>query len=156
MGHRLRIALVPLRMQRMCRLKPREMRRFGESKHQDLFARRRADVLVQAHHLRAADFLEHRFEHGPGRFNEVRSHLLHQQIPPLLGRQRLHQVLLSRSQNSLQPEEDQIADEVRMNILQPAAHIFPLEAADAVLPLGPPGAAIYTPLKQFSKKKKWR
>ena len=49
---------------------------------------------------------------------------------PLLGRERLDQLLFGRGQNALEADHEEIADQVGVNVLGPAAHVFLLEAAD--------------------------
>ena len=56
----------------------RRLRRLGEREEHDLFAGDGADVVVQAQHLDAGDFLDHRFHHRPRRFDRVRPHLFEQ------------------------------------------------------------------------------
>ena len=60
----------------------REYWRFCQGKDHDFFSRGRADVVVQADHFDAGDFLDHLLHHRPRRFDQVRPYLL-EQIPAL-------------------------------------------------------------------------
>ena len=51
-----------------------------------------------------------------------------EQVPALLGRQRLDQVLLGRGQDALEADDEQVADQVGVDVLGPAAHVFLLES----------------------------
>ena len=55
---------------------------------------------------------------------------LFEQVPPLLGRERLDQLLFGRGQDALEADHEQIADQVGVDVLGSPAHVFLLEAAD--------------------------
>jgi hypothetical protein len=73
--------------------------------------------------------MTHRFNDRPRCFDQMGPHLL-EKVPPLIGRQRLHQVLFSRGQNAREADRDEVADEVRVNVLGPSAHVVLFEAVD--------------------------
>ena len=54
------------------------------------------------------------------------------EIPPLLGLERLDQMLFGRGQNPLEPDHEQIADQVGVDVLGAAAHVLLLKAAHAL------------------------
>ena len=95
--------------------------RFSKGKENNLLAGFGADIMVQGQHLNAGDVLDHRFHDGTGRFYQLGSHLF-QEIPPLLGLERLYQMLFGRGQNPLEPDHDQITDQVGVDVLGTAAH----------------------------------
>jgi hypothetical protein len=53
-----------------------------------------------------------------------------EQVPPLLGRQGLDQLLFGRRQNPLEADHEQVADQVGVDVLGPPAHVVLLEARD--------------------------
>src|SRR6266849_8027391 len=59
----------------------------------------------------------------------MRPHLF-EQVPPLLGRERLDQVLFGRRQNALEADNEQIGDQVSVNVLGSPTHVFLLKATD--------------------------
>ena len=65
---------------------------------------------------------------GLRRFHQLGSHLF-QEIPPLLGPERLDQVLLSGGQNAFQADHEKIAEQVGVNILGAVAHALLRKAA---------------------------
>ena len=71
--------------------------------------------MVQAQHLDAGDFLDHRLHDRPRRFDQLRPDLF-EQVPLLLGRQRLDQLLFRRGQNALKADNEEIPDEVGVNV----------------------------------------
>ena len=89
-----------------------------------------ADVVVQGQHLDAGDLLDHRFHDRPGRFDQMGPHLL-EQVPPLLGRKRLDQMLFGRGQHALKADHEEIAEQVGVNVLGSPAHVVLLEATDS-------------------------
>jgi hypothetical protein len=54
-----------------------------------------------------------------------------EKVSPILCRKRFDQVLLGRGQNAGEPDDEKIADQVRVHVLWPAAHVFLVKAADA-------------------------
>ena len=82
-------------------------------------------------HLDAGDLLDHRFHDRTGRFDQMGPHLL-EQVPSLLGRKRLDQLLLGGGQNALQADHEKIAQQVGVNILGTPAHIVLLEARNSL------------------------
>jgi hypothetical protein len=57
-------------------------------------------------------------------------HLL-EQVPPFLSRECLDELLFGRRQHTLETDHEEIADQVGMDILRPAAHVLLLELADS-------------------------
>ena len=68
--------------------------------------------------LIAGDLLDHCLHEWPRRFDQMGPHLF-EQVPPLLGRERLDQMLLGRGQNALEADDQQIADQVGADVLGP-------------------------------------
>ena len=99
----------------------------GQGEEHDLFAGHGADVVVQAQHLDAGDLLDHRFQDRPRRFDQLGPDFF-EQVPPLLGRQRLDQLLFGRGQDALEADHEKVADQVGVNVLGPPAHVFLFKA----------------------------
>src|SRR5437667_55854 len=59
--------------------------------------------------LGAGDLLDHRFHERAGCLDQMRPHLF-EQVAPLFGRERLHQMLLRRRQHALETDHDQIIE----------------------------------------------
>ena len=108
-----------------------DLRRVNQGEEHDLFAGHGADVMVQAEHFDAGDLLDHRLHQRPRRFEEMGPDLL-EQVPPLLGRERLDEVLFGGGQDALEPDHDQVVDQVRVDVLGSAAHVFLFETAHAL------------------------
>ena len=70
--------------------------------------------MVQAQHLDAGDLLDHRFQDWAGRFNQMGPYFF-QQVPPLFGRKRLDQMLLGCNQDTLETDDEEIAEQVGMD-----------------------------------------
>ena len=87
--------------------------------------------MVQAQHLDAGDLLDHRFEERTGRFDQMGAHLL-EQVPSLLGRKRLDQLLLGGGQNALQADHEEIAQQMGVNVLRAPAHVVLLKTTDSL------------------------
>ena len=87
--------------------------------------------MVQAEHLDAGDLLDHRLHERPRGFEQMGPDLL-EQVSPLLGRERLDQMLLGRRQDALEPDHDQIIDQVRADVFGSATHVFLLEPAHSL------------------------
>ena len=51
-------------------------RRLGQRENYDFFSGHRTDVMVEAQHFHAGDFLDHRVHERPRRFNQLNPHLL--------------------------------------------------------------------------------
>ena len=68
---------------------------------------------------------------GRAVLDQVASHLL-EQVPALFRLKCLDQMLLGRGQNALEPDDDQIINQMGANVLGPAAHVLLLEAAHAL------------------------
>ena len=66
---------------------------------------------------------------GRGRFDQMRSYLF-EKVPSLLGRKRLDQVLFGGCQNALEPDNEEISDQVSVNVLGSPPHVFLLKATD--------------------------
>ena len=105
--------------------------RLGQGEENDLLAGDGADIMVQGQHLDAGDLLDHRFHDRTGRFDQMGPHLL-QQVPPLLGRKRLDQMLFGRGQHALKADHEEIAEQVGVNVLGSPAHVVLLEATDCL------------------------
>jgi hypothetical protein len=105
-----------------------EWRGLSQGEQHHLFSRHRADVVVQTHHFDAGDVLHHRLHHRPCSLDQMGAHLL-EQVPAFLGWERLDQVLLGGSQNALETNDNQVADQVGMNVLGTSAHVLLLEVA---------------------------
>jgi hypothetical protein len=107
-----------------------EKRRLSEGEHDEFFAGKSTDVVVQTQHLRAGHVQDHRFQDGPGRFNQLSPDLF-EQVSPLVGGKRLDKLLLGGGQDALKSDNEEVADEVSVNILRSTAHVLLLEAAHA-------------------------
>ncbi|HJZ92593.1 MAG TPA: hypothetical protein VKE40_17080 [Gemmataceae bacterium] len=68
---------------------------------------------------------------GPGHLDQLGSDLL-EEVPPLLRRERRHQVLLGRGENALEADHYQIAKQMRPDVLGPPAQVLLLEPGDAL------------------------
>jgi hypothetical protein len=106
-----------------------EERRLGQSEEQDFFAGYCADVVVQAQHLGAGDLLHHRFHDRPRRFDQMGPDLF-EQVPPLVRRQRLDQVLFGCGEHALKANHEEILEQVGLNVLGSPAHVILFEATD--------------------------
>ena len=62
--------------------------------------------------LDAGDLLDHRLQERPRRLDQMGPHLL-EQVPPLLGRERLDQMLFGGGQHALEADHEEITDQVR-------------------------------------------
>ena len=105
-----------------------DLRRVNQGEEHDLFTGHGTDVMVHAEHPDAGDLLDHRLHQRPRGLEEMGPDLL-EQVPALLGRERLDEVLFGRGQDALEPDHDQVVDQVRADVLGAAAHVFLLEAA---------------------------
>jgi RNA polymerase sigma factor (sigma-70 family) len=76
------------------------LRRLGQREEHNLLAGYGADVVVHAQHLHAGNLMDHRFHDRPRRFDQVSPDLF-EQVPPLLGGERLDQLLFGRRQDAL-------------------------------------------------------
>ena len=85
--------------------------------------------MVQAHHLDTGDLLNHRLHERPRRLDQMGPHLF-EQVPPLLGRERLDQMLFGRGQDALEADHEKIIDQVCVDVFGPPAHVLLLEATD--------------------------
>jgi hypothetical protein len=94
-----------------------------------VFASGGADVVVHAYDLDAGHFLDHRLQVRSRCFEKMSAYLF-EQVSPLVGRLRLHQVLFCGSQDPLEAGKDNIVDQVGADLLWPPAHVFLLKAAD--------------------------
>ena len=104
-----------------------EQRRLGQRKHHNFFARERADVMVQANRLDSSDILDERFQHRPGRFDQLDAHLF-EQVSALPGRKCLDEMLFCRGQNTVEADHQQVAEQVSMNVFWTTAHVLLLES----------------------------
>ena len=95
------------------------------------FAGDGADVVVQTQHLDAGDFLDHSFHDRARGFQQLNSHLF-DEIPAFVGLERLDQMLLGRGQNSFESDHNEITDQVGMDSLGAAAHVFLFKVAHAL------------------------
>src|SRR5208337_2391209 len=105
-----------------------DLRGLHQSEEHDLFTGHGADVMVQAEHLDAGNLLDHRLHERPRGFEQMGPHLL-EQVSPLLGWERLDQMLLGGSQDALEADHEKVVDQVYADVLGPAPHEFLLEAA---------------------------
>ena len=64
----------------------------------------------------------------PRRFDQLGPDLF-EQVPPLLGRERLDQLLFGRGQDALEADHEQITDQVGVDVLGAAAHVILFEVA---------------------------
>ena len=108
-----------------------DLRRVDQGEEHDLFTGHGTDVMVHAEHLDAGDLLDHRLHQRPRGLEEMGPDLL-EQVPPLLGRERLDEVLFGGGQNAMEPDHDQVVEQVRADVLGSAAHVFLFEAAHAL------------------------
>ncbi len=86
----------------------------GQGQDNERFAGHRADVVVQAHHLDVGDILDHRLHERLRRFDQLGPYLL-EQIPPLLGWE-FGKLLFGGCQQPLEPDDDEIAEQVGVNV----------------------------------------
>ena len=103
--------------------------RFSQSKEHDFFAGGRADVVMQAQDFDAGRFLDHRFHHRSGQFDQLGADLL-EQISSFFREKRFDQLLLGCGQHALKTDHEQIVDQVSLNILGATSHIFLLKPRD--------------------------
>ena len=116
-----------------------ELRRFGQGEEHDLFAGDGADVVVQAHDLDAGDFLDHRLQERPRRFEQMGAYLF-EQVSPLLGRERLDQVLFGGGQDALEADHENVVDQMARMSLGPrpmyscSKRLIPSQMAASISP----------------------
>jgi len=84
---------------------------------------------MQAHNLDTGDILKHGLQGRPSRLHQLGPHLL-EQIPALVGMERLDQLLFGRRQDAAEAHHEKIANEVGVDLLGAAAHVLLFEAAD--------------------------
>lgn len=101
----------------------------GEKHH--FLAGHRADVVVQATHIGVGYRLHQRFQYWPGGFDQLFPHLF-QQVAALVGRKRLREVLFGGGQDTLEPDDNEIAYEVGMDVFRTASHVVLLKTAHSV------------------------
>ena len=87
--------------------------------------------MVQAQYFDARDRLHHRFHDRPRRLDQMGANLL-EQISASFGREHFDQLLLGIGQDALKADQHTVANQVRMNVLRPAAHVLLLEARDPI------------------------
>ena len=58
------------------------------------------------------------------------AHLL-EQVPPLLGRERLDQMLFGRGQHALKADDEEIAEQVGVDVLGAPPHVILLDATNS-------------------------
>ena len=75
--------------------------RLGQGEDNERLSGHGADVVVQAQDPGAGGLLDHRFHDRPRRFDQMGPDLL-EQVPSLLGRERLDQLLFGRRQDALE------------------------------------------------------
>ena len=78
----------------------------------------------------ASDLLDHRFQDRPRRFDQVGPYLL-EQVPPLLPRKRLDQMLFGGGQNASKADHEEITQQVGVNVLGAPAHVVMLKATNS-------------------------
>jgi hypothetical protein len=86
---------------------------------------------MQTQHFNACDSLHHRLHGRPRYLDQMRPYLL-EQVSALFGLKRLYQVLFRRSQNTFEPDDNQIINQVSANVLGSPTHVFLFKAAHAV------------------------
>ena len=85
--------------------------------------------MVQADYLDAGDLLDQRLNEWLGRFDQMGPYLL-EKIPSLLGRD-FGELLFGWRQQTLEPDDDEITEQVGVNILRASAPVFLLKATDS-------------------------
>jgi hypothetical protein len=100
----------------------------GQCQDNERFAGHGADVVVQAHYLDAGDLLDQRLHERLRRFDQMGPYLL-EQVPPFLGRE-FGKLLFGGCQQTLEPDDDEIAEQVGVNVLGASAPVFLLKATD--------------------------
>src|SRR3989304_5499225 len=85
---------------------------------------------MHTHHGEAGHLVDHGFHDPPRRFDQVDSHLL-EQVSSLLGWERCDQLLFCHGQDTLEPDDEKIADQVSVNILGPPTHVILFKAGDS-------------------------
>jgi hypothetical protein len=83
---------------------------------------------MQAHHFDAGDVLDHRLDERLRRFDQMTSNLL-EQVSPFIGRDP-GELLFGGSQQTLEPDDDEIAEQVGVNVLRASAPVLLLEVGD--------------------------
>ena len=66
----------------------------------------------------------------PGRCDQMGPHLL-QQVPPILSRKRLDEMLFGGSQYALKADHEEITEQVGANVLRSSAHVILFEATNS-------------------------
>jgi hypothetical protein len=87
----------------------------GQGQDNERFAGHGADVVVQAHYLDSGDPLDQSLHERLRRFDQMGLHLL-EQVPSLLGRE-FGKLLFGGCQQTLEPDDDEIAEQVGVNVL---------------------------------------
>src|ERR1700733_9105172 len=100
----------------------------GQGDDNKRFTGHGADVVMKTHNLDSGDLLDHPLYERLRIFDQVRSYLL-EQIPPLLGRE-FGKLLLGGRQQTLEPDDNEIAEKVGVNVLGASASVFLLKATD--------------------------
>jgi hypothetical protein len=78
------------------------------------------------HQFDAGRLLDNRFQHWPRRFNQVTADLF-EKVPPLLRRMSRDEALFGACRKALQADDEQIADQVRLDMLWAATNVILLE-----------------------------
>ena len=112
----------------LCSLRLAERGWLGQRQDNERFAGHGADVVMKTHNLDSGDLLDHPLYERFRIFDQMRSYLL-EQIPPLLGRE-FGKLLLGGRQQTLEPDDDEIAEKVGVNVLGASASVFLLKATD--------------------------
>ena len=111
---------------RLCFLRLAVRGWLGQGQDNERFAGHGADVVMQAHHLDSGDLLDHRLHERLRRFDQMAPYLL-EQVPRLLGRE-FGKLLFGGCQQTLEPDDDEIAEQEGANVLGASAPVFLLEA----------------------------
>jgi hypothetical protein len=98
-----------------------------QSENDDFFAGRGADVVMKADDLDAGNILNHDFHERPSDFDQMGPHLF-EKFAPLFARQRFDHVLFGGGEDALEPHDEQIFDQVSMDVLGAAPHVFLFKA----------------------------
>lgn len=102
----------------------------GQREKHDFFTGAGADIVMQTDHADTGGRLNHRFHERPCQLNQLGADFL-EQIPPLLGLKRLDEMLFGRRQDTVESNDQQVSDQVCLDVLGSAAHVFLLEIRDS-------------------------
>jgi len=101
-----------------------------EGEDDDFFAADGADVVVETDDASVGDGSNEGFELRAGRFQELGADLL-EEVAALFRRHGFDELSFGGGEDVGEANDDQVVNEVSMNVLRPAAHVFLLELGDA-------------------------